>query len=90
MHLRAAVDKNEDNPTALYHLAQINLDKNRPAPALKRLNDYAKHAPHSPKTLWLGVQISRLMSNPELELRYRNMLSQQFPDSEEYRLMLKR
>ena len=83
-YFKTALDFKENNSIALYQLAQINFAKKRGVPALQRLRSYAKYAQHSPKTLRLGIEISRLLKDKETEINYFNLLQTQFPSSEEY------
>ena len=79
-----ALDFREDNAVAYFHLAQINLDKNLASPALERLRSYARFAKHTPQSLKLGIEIARLLKEPEIENDYLIQLQANFPTSEEY------
>ena len=83
-YFKTALDFKENNSIALYQLAQINFAKKRGLPALERLRNYAKYAQHTPQTLKLGIEISRLLRDRESEVNYFNLLQAQFPSSEEY------
>ena len=83
-YFKTALDFKENNSIALFHLAQINVSKNRGVPALERLRAYARYAQHTPKTLKLGIEIGRLLKDKKTEVSYFNLLQSNFPNSEEY------
>ena len=74
----------ENNSIALFQLAQINFAKKRGLPALERLRSYAQYAQHTPQTLKLGIEISRLLKDKQSEVNYFNLLQANFPSSDEY------
>ena len=83
-YFKTALDFNENNSIALFHLAQINFAKKRGVPAMERLRSYAKYAQHTPQTLKLGIEIGRLLKDKQAEVNYFNLLQANFPSSEEY------
>lgn len=79
-----ALDFREENAVAYFHLAQINLNKNLGAPALERIQSYARFAKHTPQSLKLGIEIARLVKNSEIENDYLIQLQTNFSSSDEY------
>lgn len=74
----------EENAVAYFHLAKINLTKGLGKPALERIQSYEQYAKHTPQSLKLGIEISRLLKNSKLENDYLIRLQTHFPSSEEY------
>ena len=77
-----------DNHIALYQLAKINFIYGLGEQAHDYLNQYAQTNSHTPETLKLGIQISRLNDNLESENSYLSILQRQYPDSSEYQWAL--
>ena len=83
-----ALSIDADNQIALFQLAKINYMYELGEQALDYLHRYAHINSHTPETLKLGIQISRLNNNQELENNYLSILENQFPDSVEYQWAL--
>ncbi len=87
-YFRAALDINPDMPLALYQLAEINHGKKRYSLAREELQRFQLASDPTPETLWLGIRNERALNNQEEVTRLTNILSEQFPDSEEARQMV--
>ena len=83
-YLTTALDFEEENAIAYFHLANINLQKGLGQPALERLRSYASYAKHTPQTLKLGIEIARLLQDKETESSFFTQLQSEFPSSKEY------
>ena len=79
-----ALEINSDNQVVLFQLAQIRYMHGLDDIALSYLNRYAEIASHTPRTLKLGVQISRINNKDIIEKSYISILHTQFPESDEY------
>lgn len=83
-----ALSVQADNQIALFQLAKINYRYQLGEQALDYLLRYARENSHTPETLKLGIQISRLNNNQALADNYLSMLQNQFPDSAQYQWAL--
>jgi type IV pilus assembly protein PilF len=79
-----ALEIYSDNQVVLFQVAQIRYMHGLDDIALSYLNRYAEIASHTPRTLKLGVQISRINNKDIIEKSYISILHTQFPESEEY------
>lgn len=78
-----AIQQNPGQPTALYQLATISLERKRPVEASTYLDQYLNHAVHTPKTLLLGARIENALGNPVGMESYIQKLRSAFPSSKE-------
>jgi type IV pilus assembly protein PilF len=78
-----AIQHNPGQPTALYQLALISLEKQRPVEANTWLTQYLNHAVHTPKTLLLGARIEAALGNTAGIDSYVQKLRSAFPQSRE-------
>ena len=83
-----AIQQNPGQPTALYQLASISLERNRPVEASTYLDQYLNHAVHTPKTLLLGARIENALGNPAGVESYIQKLRSAFPRSKELAIAL--
>lgn len=76
-----ALEVQPQNNIALYQLAKIYYLNEQGNTAHRYLTEYSQIAQHTPDTLKLGIQISRLNKTKKLENSYINILSSRFPES---------
>ena len=82
---------NGNRPVALVELSQVLLERGEHALASRYFERFRqlvdqKQAEHYPKSLWVGIQLSRLDHNVSRAATYALLLKNMFPQSEEYRL----
>ncbi len=82
-----ALQINPKSPVPLYQLAKIRYSSYQYEKAFQFLQAYENIARPTPKTLLLGARIGEAMQNPQLAYQYRNLLTQQFPNSAEAKLI---
>ncbi|MDQ3562630.1 MAG: type IV pilus biogenesis/stability protein PilW [Pseudomonadota bacterium] len=87
-YLRAALADNPRLPTALLEMADISFRLNRYLPARGYLQRYLESAPHTARSLWLGIRIERQLGDRDAAASYALALRSKYPDSEEARLFL--
>ena len=74
-----------DEPNSLIKLSQIRYDQGRFDDARALVMRYAKVAPPSAESLWLGLRIERKAGMRVAEQSYATQLRRRFPASDEYR-----
>ncbi|MBA4503492.1 type IV pilus biogenesis/stability protein PilW [Marinobacterium sp. 3-1745] len=84
-----AIDGNR--PVALVELSQLLLDRGEYVQASRYFARFGrlieqKQVEHYPKSLWVGIQLSRQERNASRAATYGLLLKNMFPQSEEYRL----
>jgi len=88
-YFQKAIKINPNSPVATYQLSKIQYTNYNYKDALDLLQKYESMAQPTPKTLLLGVQISKALQNPQLENQYKLALTQRFPNSPEAQLLNK-
>jgi type IV pilus assembly protein PilF len=78
-----ALDANPNGAPALLALAEIEYDDGRIANAQKLMQRYVKLAPHTPRSLWLGIRIARQTGDQDVEASLSLLLRNKYPDSAE-------
>lgn len=73
--------------SAAYQLADIQFKRGEVVTAKSTLQNALVAAP-SPETLWLGIKIERVLGGRDNEASYALQLRQQYPNSEQTRLLL--
>lgn len=87
-YFRSALERNPKIPAALVGMSEVSFDQQRYLPARAYLQRYLDLGPHSPRTLWLGVQIERALGDRRTEREYAAQLKSRFPDSKETQSLL--
>ncbi|MGC1952875.1 MAG: type IV pilus biogenesis/stability protein PilW [Gammaproteobacteria bacterium] len=87
-YLRRALQINPNIPVALLKMASVTLQKGHPLPARAYLQRYQALGRQSAESLWLGVRIERLLGDQNAAASYTMLLKNNFPDSNETRLLL--
>ena len=75
------------NHTAAYYLSEIQFKRGDTLGAKKTLQNALISNP-GPETLWLGIKIERILGDKDSEASYALQLRQQYPNSEQTRLLL--
>jgi len=88
-YLRQALKTNPKLPTALLEMAKISFSKNKDLSVRAYLQRYEEVAQHTAQSLWLGIQSERRLGNQQAAARYAKLLQTQFPDSSEFKRLLK-
>ncbi|HEX7031320.1 MAG TPA: type IV pilus biogenesis/stability protein PilW [Gammaproteobacteria bacterium] len=86
-HLRRALELEPAYPLALWHMAELSLERGEPLSARAFLQRLEGVQPLGPDGLWLGVRVERELGDPEAERRYANILLRDFPESREAELL---
>lgn len=86
-YLRNALQANGRHAPALAQMVDLSFDRGDYAAAKDYLERYASAAPHTPATLWAGVRIEQRLGNKKGEAQYAKLLRQQFPDSQQVRML---
>lgn len=85
---RAALQADPRLPVALLQMARISYDQQNYMSARGYLQRYTQAADHSAQSLWLGVRVERELGDNDAVSSYALTLKNNFPDSEETRLLL--
>ncbi|WP_127476187.1 type IV pilus biogenesis/stability protein PilW [Sulfurivermis fontis] len=88
-YYREALKVNVNLPKALLAMADISLQQGNHISARAFLQRYAAVAPHTPHSLWLGIQIERVLGDRNALSSYGMLLRNNFPAAEETKLYLK-
>jgi len=81
--------KPDNNPQALYHLANVSHKRGNPDAAKKHLTEAVRMVDPGPDMLWLMLRVERRLGNEADERSLAAQLRRKFPDSEEYQEFLK-
>ncbi len=87
-YLRQGLQIEPKMPKSLVVMAEISLEKGSHLSARAYLQRYLEIGRHSPRTLWLGVRIERVLGDKNALASYGLSLRNNYPDSEETRLYL--
>lgn len=87
-YLRKALQRNPRLPKSLLAMSRITLAKQNHLSARAYLQRYQAVAAPTAESLWLGIQVERVLGNKDAVASYGLMLKSRFPDSPENRLYL--
>ncbi|MGF1613781.1 MAG: type IV pilus biogenesis/stability protein PilW [Gammaproteobacteria bacterium] len=87
-YLRRALQINPQMPVALLRMASLSLQHGQPRVARAYLQRYLALERQTPESLWIGVQIERLLGDRDTAASYAMFLKNNFPDSNETRWLL--
>lgn len=87
-YYREALKVNVNLPKTLLALADISLQQGNYISARAFLQRYAQVAPHTPRSLWLGIRIERVLGDRDALASYGLSLRNNFPAAAETRLYL--
>jgi len=82
-YFRAALQRNPRMRAPLLNMAEVSLDREQALSARGYLQRYLELAPHSPRTLWLGIRIEQELGDKNAVASYAILLRSKFPDSDE-------
>lgn len=82
-YLRRALARAPYQPVALYHMAWLNLEQNRPVDARNMLARLGEAGPLDAPALWLGARVERQLGDAAAESSYSTQLRRRFPNSRE-------
>lgn len=82
-YFRHALELNKTLPNALIKMSEISFDKNDYLSARGYLQRYQQITKHSPKSLWLGIQVESNLGDKDAVASYSLLLKNNFPDSKE-------
>ena len=84
-YFEQAIRINAGQPTSLYHLSRLSLDAGRTLEANTYLQQYADHAPHTAKSLFLAARVEHAMGNLKGVEDYIAQMQGRFPNATELR-----
>ena len=87
-YLRRALQANSRLAVALLEMADLSFDKGQYLQARAYLQRYLDVAQHTPRSLWLGIQVERVLGDQNAVSSYAMLLRVNYPDSQETRLLL--
>lgn len=82
-HLRSAVEADSRMGSALYGLAELELEAGRPEHAARHIERYHEVAEPGPETLWLTIRIERARGDAEAAREHGETLLREFPDTDQ-------
>ena len=82
-YFRKALSLNPRIPPALLLMSEISYNRNDALSARGYFKRYAEVARHTPKSLWLGIQIEQELGDADAVSSYALLLRNQFPESPE-------
>lgn len=80
-YLRQALEADPRMGSALFDLAQLELQLGRPATAERYIKRYHNVATPAADSLWLGIRIARRLDDERMAREYGRQLLRDFPDS---------
>ena len=86
-YFRSALDRNPRIPTALLHMSELSYDQGNYLSARGYLQRYLEVGRPTPVSLWLGIRIERELGDKNAESSYKLLLKNNFPDSDEAKLL---
>lgn len=87
-YLRRALQMNPKLPNALLQMAKISYEKGNYLSGRAYLQRYREVSPHTPESLWLGIQVETKLGAEDVVQTYSRELLRTFPDSSETRRLL--
>ena len=82
-YFRQALQLNSQISPALLMMSEMSYEQNNALSARGYLQRYQQVARHTPKSLWLGIQIENELGDKDAVSSYALLLRNNFPDSEE-------
>lgn len=86
-HFRQALQINPRFQDALWHMSRLSFERANYLGARAFLQRYAEVGTMNAAALWLGVRIERELGDADASERYAQRLQQEFPESDEARLL---
>jgi type IV pilus assembly protein PilF len=86
-YFRDALKRNPRIPTALVQMAEISYKQGKHLQTRGYLQRYLAVAKHTPKTLWMGINIEQILGDKNALSSYKLLLRNKFPNSKEARML---
>ncbi len=86
-YFRRALSLNPQVPAALMQMAQLTFTQENFLSARAYLQRYQQIAAPTPQSLWLGIQVERILGDKDAVSSYSLLLRNNYPDSEEAGLL---
>jgi type IV pilus assembly protein PilF len=86
-YFRQALAANPKFQDALWHMSRLSFEKSNYLQARAFLQRYAEVGAMGAAALWLGVRVERSLGDADAAKRYAARLQQEFPESDEARLL---
>ena len=86
-YLRQALQRNPKFGQALLPMIQVSYDEGKYMSARGYMQRYLEVGQHTPRTLWLGIQIEKQLGDDNAVSSYALLLRNNFPDSRETELL---
>jgi len=86
-YLRQALQHNPKIPSALINMAELAFMAKQPPIARDYLRRFHDVSQSTPQSLWLGIQVERLLGDKNALASYELQLQGRFPDSQENHLL---
>lgn len=80
-YLRRALQIDPELPGALISMAELSFKRDRPLAARGYLQRYLEVKSHTPRSLWLGIQIEQALGDKDTVSSYSMLLKSNYPDS---------
>ncbi len=87
-YLRKALQLNPRLPGALLAMSKVSFEKKNHMSARAYLQRFQSETRHTPESLWLGIQIERILGDRDALASYGLALKGRFPDAPETKLYL--
>ena len=86
-YFRKALSINPKVPTALIQMAQLTFEQDNFMSSRAYLQRYQQIAAPTPQSLWLGIQVERILGDKDAVASYTLLLKNNYPDSKEASLL---
>lgn len=86
-YYRRALTINPKIASALIQMAELTFNRDNYMSSRAYLQRYTEVSAHTPKSLWLGIQVERVLGDRDAVSSYSLLLRNNFPDSEEASLL---
>lgn len=85
--LRSALQLDPKLPGALISMAELSFKRDRPLAARGYLQRYLEVKSHTPRSLWLGIQVEQALGDKDTVSSYAMLLKSNYPDSFETQML---
>lgn len=86
-YLRSALQIDPKLPGALISMAELSFKRDRPLAARGYLQRYLEVKSHTPRSLWLGIQVEQALGDKDTVSSYSMLLKSNYPDSFETQML---
>jgi len=88
VYFRSALQADPKYPVALMNMAQISFDDQAFLAARAYMQRYQEVGQHTPRSLWLGIQIEEMLGDKNAVSSFAMLLKSHYPDSPETQKLL--